>query len=98
VVKDTIRNSQCSIIYIQEDKWSRADIFQLHQICTNKHMDAIFHDSIGYREGMLVAWDNKYTLTNSFATKHTITAFLQDIAGSSLVITNVYGPTSESEK
>ena len=49
--------------------------------------------------GLLIAWKHTYKLVSSWGTRHTCSALLQQInTGAELLVTNVYGPSTDDLK
>lgn len=95
VVKNIIKEARCDICCLQETKWSTDD-----PSCHAKALPNFFEKRCasllarGTKGGVIISWKRNYTLLNSWATLHTISALLkQESTGGTFLITAVYGPS-----
>lgn len=100
VVQNVLRHSRCDVYMIQETKWN-----ELNYQCYSRLLPSFFDKNVvvvhaqNSAGGMLIAWNRSYQLLNSWATKHSCTALLkQSTTGATLLVTNVYGPSTDDRK
>ena len=99
VVRNVIRQSRCDICMLQETKMNENNLnyvsvlpFFFERNCVVVHA----HNTSG---GLLISWKYTYKLISSWGTRHTCSALLQQInSGAFLLVTNVYGPSTDDLK
>jgi exonuclease III len=98
VAKDTIRASCASIFCIQEMKLNEISFAKFHSFAPAKYIEYAALPSTGSRGGTLTAWTSDYTLNTSYTLTFSTTVILTNNLGFTLMVTNTYGPTSNTFK
>lgn len=100
VVRNVIRASRCDFVCLQETKLQTPEFHHLVTLLPSYFQrECAYLGALGTAGGCLIAWRNGYSLLSSWATPHSISALLvQHRTGQKLVISNVYGPTSDDQK
>jgi exonuclease III len=98
VVKDFIRDVHASIICIQETKLSEISLLKFNTITPHEFTEFAIMSVNGSRGGTLIAWTSSYTLNTSYILTFSNTVVLTNNLGTTFMLTNVYGPTSNNLK
>lgn len=100
MVKGVIRESRADVVCFQESKLNESNLsYVLRALPTYFSTEVVSLDAKGTAGGCVIAWKQNYVLMNSWSTNHTISAVLEQTStGQAFVVTNVYGPSVESEK
>lgn len=100
VVRSVVRQSRCDVCMLQETKWNEYSLNFYSRVLPSyfdKNVVVVHaNNTVG---GLLIAWKKSYQLLNSWVTKNSCSALIkQDSTSAILLITNVYGPSSEALK
>ena len=100
VVRDVLRSSRGDLCCYQETKINELDYtYAARVLPTFFERNCVYLNAIESRGGLLISWKRCYTLMNSWGTRHSCSALLkQNQTGKMLLITNVYGPSTDAGK
>ncbi|XP_078151943.1 uncharacterized protein LOC144547228 [Carex rostrata] len=85
---------------LQETKWSEFNLSYYYRVLPSFFdKNCVVVHAKGSAGGILIAWKKNYQLISSWATPHSCSALLKQISsGALLVVTNVYGPSTDDRK
>lgn len=100
VVRNVIRESRCDIVILQETKWNDSDlIYYLRTLPSFFNRNCVVLHANNSAGGLLIAWKHGFHSLNSWATRNSVSVLLQQSSsGAILLVTNVYGPTTDTLK
>lgn len=99
VVKNVIRQSRCDVCMLQETKLNEISLNYSSALPSFFEKNCVVVHANNSAGGLLIAWKHNYRLMSSWGTRHTCSALLQQInTGAVLLVTNVYGPSTDDLK
>lgn len=100
VVRSVLRQSRCDVCMLQETKLNEYNLN-----CYSRHLPSFFDKNVAVVHannsagGILIAWKRSYQLLNCWTTRNSCSALLkQTCSGGTILVTNVYGPSTDALK
>lgn len=100
VVRNVIRHSRCDVCLLQETKLNESNLnYYSCALPSFFEKQAVMLYADGSKGGLIITWKRSFQLLNSWTTRNSCSALLkQTSSGGILLITNVYGPSSDDIK
>lgn len=99
VVRNVIRQSRYGVCLLQETKWNQSNFIYYSRILpTFYDRNCVVVHAANSVRGILIVWKRGYSLLNSWATRNTCSALLQQISTEIFRVNNIYGPSIDKLK
>lgn len=98
VVKNSIKNSRCDLVLLQETKCNIMDVGVAMQFLPSFFdYNVAFNLASNSSGGIVISWKRSFQLMMSWSTPHTLTVLLKQVgSGRLFFVTCVYGPTEDA--
>lgn len=99
VVRNVIKQLRYGVCLLQETKWNQSNFIYYSRILpTFYDRNCVVVHAANSVGGILIVWKRGYSLLNSWATRNTCSALLQQISTEIFRVNNIYGPSIDKLK
>ena len=100
LVKNLLINNNFDLILLQESKLDTCNIFKSKTFLPSNLQSLNSVPSQGASGGIITAWDErKLKLTSASSRRYSLTTTLElELLGTSITVTNVYGPNADADR